>query len=82
MNTSPRILLPRNVQLRVQYSGTIPGLRQYFSKGTDVSAQTPDRLQIVAHQLNRRPKAVLGGRTAAEPFSALLPFPDHLLMRP
>jgi IS30 family transposase len=57
-------------------------LRQYFPKGTDLSAHAPEHLRVVAHQLNRRPRAVLGGRTPAELFAALLPFPDHPLLRP
>lgn len=57
-------------------------LRQYFPKGTDLSVHAPEHLRGVAHQLNHRPRAVLGDRTPAELFSALLPFPDHPLLRP
>jgi len=57
-------------------------LRQYFPKGTDLSVHSPEHRQAVADQLNRRPRAVLGGRTPAELFEALLPCPEHPLLRP
>ncbi|MPY51094.1 IS30 family transposase [Streptomyces acidicola] len=41
-------------------------LRQYFPKGTNLSVHTARDLREVAHQLNRRPRLVLGDRTPAE----------------
>ncbi|GAA2462432.1 IS30 family transposase [Streptomyces mauvecolor] len=47
-------------------------LRQYFPKGTDLSAHTPERLTAVAEQLNRRPRKTLGWETPAERLHKLL----------
>ncbi len=41
-------------------------LRQYFPKGTDLSAHSPDVLAVVADALNTRPRKALGWRTPAE----------------
>lgn len=41
-------------------------LRQYFPKGTDLSVHTAQDLRAVAHQLNRRPRIVLGDKTPVE----------------
>ena len=38
-------------------------LRQYFPKGTDLSAHSPDVLAVVADALNTRPRKTLGWRT-------------------
>ena len=47
-------------------------LRQYFPKGTDLGAHSPQRLQEVADQLNGRPRKVLGWKTPAEAMTELL----------
>ncbi|MCX4641404.1 MULTISPECIES: IS30 family transposase [unclassified Streptomyces] len=47
-------------------------LRQYFPKGTDLSAHTPEHLRAVADQLNRRPRKTLGWETPAERLAKLL----------
>ncbi|WP_438938446.1 IS30 family transposase [Amycolatopsis orientalis] len=47
-------------------------LREYFPKGTDLSAHTPDHLTAVAAQLNRRPRKTLGWDTPAERLAKLL----------
>jgi IS30 family transposase len=41
-------------------------LRQYFPKGTNLKAITPDRLDEVAAQLNDRPRQTLGWKTPSE----------------
>ncbi|WP_434596177.1 IS30 family transposase [Streptomyces sp. A5-4] len=47
-------------------------LRQYFPKGTDLSAHTREELDIVAAELNSRPRKTLGWETPAERLSKLL----------
>jgi IS30 family transposase len=43
-------------------------LRQYFPKGTDLSAHSTDALEAVALALNTRPRKALGWRTPTEAF--------------
>jgi len=47
-------------------------LRQYFPKGTDLSAHGEDELNAVAHTLNSRPRKTLGWRTPAEALEDVL----------
>lgn len=56
-------------------------LRQYFPKGTPLNAYTAEHLRAVEHEINNRPRHVLGDRSPAELFAALLTSPDHRLLR-
>jgi IS30 family transposase len=47
-------------------------LRQYFPKGTDLSAHNVDDLEAVAIALNTRPRKTLGWKTPAETLDELL----------
>jgi len=47
-------------------------LRQYFPKSTDLSVHSPEDLEHVAQQINRRPRKTLGWRTPAERLRDLL----------
>jgi IS30 family transposase len=47
-------------------------LRQYFPKGTNLSAHTPSDLAAVALALNTRPRKTLAWRTPAEALNDLL----------
>ena len=51
-------------------------LRQYFAKGTDLSAFPADYLDYVATQLNNRPRKTLGWKTPAEALDELLSDPS------
>ena len=46
-------------------------VRQYFPKGSDLSAISNDDIQFVENQLNNRPRKVLGYRTPREAFMGL-----------
>jgi len=47
-------------------------LRQYFPKGTDLSAHSANDLEAVAHALNTRPRKTLGWKTPAETLDKFL----------
>jgi IS30 family transposase len=47
-------------------------LRQYFPKGTALSAHSPQHLRAVGDEVNGRPRKTLGWRTPAQAFAALL----------
>jgi IS30 family transposase len=47
-------------------------LRQYFPKGTDLSAHSAEEIAAVAATLNARPRKTLGWKTPAEAFDKLL----------
>ena len=47
-------------------------LRQYFPKGTDLSAHSPQHLAAVADELNGRPRKTLGWKTPAEALAEFL----------
>lgn len=48
-------------------------LRQYFPKGTDLSAHNAEHLTHVAEQLNNRPRRCLGWSTPAQRLAKLIP---------
>ncbi len=56
-------------------------LRQYFPKSTPLNAYTAQHLRTVEYEINSRPWSVLGDRSPAELFIALLTSPDHRPLR-
>jgi IS30 family transposase len=56
-------------------------LRDYFPKGTDLSAHSPEHLLAVENELNNRPRHVLHDRAPAELAAALLASQKSPLLR-
>ena len=53
-------------------------LRQYFPKGTDLRLHSPDHLEFVSAQMNRRPRKTLGWDSPAEALDRLLSQPSAI----
>jgi transposase, IS30 family len=56
-------------------------LRDYFPKGVSLAKHPPQHLLAVEHELNRRPRMVLGDRCPADLFAALLALQNPSVLR-
>ena len=63
---------PRSPWQRGSNENTNGPLRQYFPKGTDLSAHRAEDIAAVAATLNTRPRKTLGWKTPAEAFDQFL----------